>query len=145
MYFVIRINYRNIEETHQILQFETIREALIAYYSGIATNLEDSTITYACAFLLNARGEAQCQPFIWNPANPITNESSEPFIRAVIHIYKQNNELNYNIEYFNEDNAYKQFFITISNDLKDNNITYVLTLITDKDGGVNDYHMFTKE
>lgn len=55
-YSVIRIFFKGEAETHSVQQFDTLQDAQKRYFTIIATDLADESITYQSAYIIDSNG-----------------------------------------------------------------------------------------
>lgn len=55
-YSVIRIFFKGEAETHSVQQFDTLQDAQKRYFTIIATDLADESITYQSAYIIDSHG-----------------------------------------------------------------------------------------
>lgn len=55
-YTVVRINYKGQTELHSVEQKATLKEAMKRFYSIIAADFADESVTWCAAYLIDSNG-----------------------------------------------------------------------------------------
>lgn len=145
MYYVIRILFKGSVESHSIEQKNTLREALVRWYSIAATDIGNDSVTYSYTVIVDQEGNPVEKPIVFNTVFDEVDLPIPPINFAVIRIRIKNGTLNNSVEYKDYIEAYKRYHNIIAADLQDEEVSYQMTLLIHIGEDTIEHQVFRKE